>query len=177
MRKITLLTLLLITTGCYYDVDPPVIKVEPKIGTNNVLLVSKEFKYFGTDPKTKRKLWELIAEKSVIYKNNEVDLENVEIKFFKNNNLSSVLKGKVGKIHTEKNRAEIRDNVVLENYENETKVYSSRLIWDGNKRIIYNTESDKTTIVSPTAKLKGTGLRTTPDMSPLELKNVEALVE
>lgn len=178
VKKIILtLFLLIFINGCYYDVDPPIIKVEPKVGTNNILLISKEFKYFGTDFRSGKKSWELIAEKSIVYKDNKTDLENIEIKFFKKGKITSSLKGSNGILYPKENKAEITGNVILENYENNTKIFSSRLMWDGNKRLIYNSNSDKTTIVSPKATLKGTGIRTTPDVYPIELENVEAVVQ
>ncbi|MFN4245494.1 MAG: LPS export ABC transporter periplasmic protein LptC [Brevinematia bacterium] len=163
--------------SCYYDVEPPIIKVEPKVGTNNVLLIAEEFKYMGTDYKSSKKMWELIAKKSVIYKDSNVDLEGIEVKFFKRGYVISFLKGDKGKLYPNQNRTEITGNVVLENYQNKTKIMSSRLIWDGNEKVIYNTSSDKTVIVSPSATLRGSGLRTTPDVYPLELENVEAVIQ
>lgn len=178
MKQIVLTILtLLFTSSCYYDVEPPIIKVEPKVGDNNILLISKEFKYIGIDAKAKNKSWELISESSVVYKNNEVELTNIDIKFFKKGRVVSSLKGDRGKLFSKQNRAEIYGNVVLENYENKTKIYSTRLIWDGRTRLIYNTRNDKTTIVSSGGTLKGTGLRTNPDVYPIELENVEAVVD
>ncbi len=177
VKKVFWLIIMFFVMGCYYDVEPPVIKVEPKITKNDVLLVAKEFKYMGLDVKTRVKSWELISESSIVYKNDEVHLENIEIKFYKKGKIVSVLKGDRGKLYSKKNSAEILTNVVLENYENNTKILSSRLIWDGNRRLIYNTLEDKTTIISREAVLKGTGLRTTPEVYPLELQNVEAVVQ
>ncbi|MCX8028940.1 MAG: LPS export ABC transporter periplasmic protein LptC [Brevinematales bacterium] len=173
--KIPFLSLLIL--GCYYDIEPPIIKVEPKVGTNNVLLVSKEFKYLGTDIKRNTKSWELISERSVVYKNNEVELENINIKFFKEGRIVSELKGNKGKLFSKQNKAEVYGNVTLQNYENKTTIYTSRLIWDANTRTIYNSRQDKTTIVSSEGTLKGTGLRTTPEVYPLELENVEAVIQ
>lgn len=175
--RILVLIFCFIVYGCYYDVEPPIIRVEPKVTDNPVLLVSREFKYMGTDPRSGTKSWELIAESSVVYKNSEVELENVEMRFFRGTRMVSYLRGKVGKLYPKQNRAEISEDVFLENYENKTKIYSSRLMWDGNRRLIYNTRNDRTTIVSPNATLKGSGLRTTPDVYPLELENVEAVVQ
>ena len=178
MSKLLLIVLVLVLfCGCYYDVEPPIISVEVKMKTNNILLIAEEFKYIGTDSSGNKKLWELIAKKSIVYKDSKVDLEGIEVKFFKKGVPVSFLKGEKGKLYPKDNKTEIVGNVFLEHYQNKTKIISSKLIWDGSKKLIYNSKDDKTTIISPNATLKGSGLKTTPDVYPLELENVEAVIQ
>ncbi|MGB9622140.1 MAG: LPS export ABC transporter periplasmic protein LptC [Brevinematia bacterium] len=172
------LFLLLTLEGCYYDVDPPFITVSAKTEKSDILFIAKEFKYIGSDLDTKKKMWELISGEAVVYKDNKIDLKDIEIKFLdKKGEVISTLKGDSGMLERNKNSASIQGNVILKNYKKGVTIYSTKLIWDGNKREIYNTLDDKTTIVSEGVTLRGSGLRTTPDVYPLELKNVEAVIQ
>lgn len=177
--RLVIISLTIFTlNGCYYDVDPPVITIEPKTAKSYILLVAKEFKYIGSDLESKKKTWELISGEAMVYKDSRIELKDIEIKFLdKNGSIISTLKGSKGMLEVEKNSASIEGNVVLKNYKKSIVIYSTKLIWDGNKRLIYNTTEDKTTIVSEGATLKGSGLRTTPDIYPLELQNVEAQIQ
>jgi LPS export ABC transporter protein LptC len=165
--------------GCYYDVEPPVITVDFKnFKTNEILLVSKEFKYLGIDTKTTKKLYELFSGKAIIYKDGNIKLKDIDIKFYNpKGKVTSSLKGDFGILYKDKNMAEVVSNVVMKKIDAETTIFSTRLVWDGNTRVIYNDKTDITTIVSPSAKVKGRGLRTTPDIYPLELEEIEATIE
>jgi LPS export ABC transporter protein LptC len=165
--------------GCYYDVEPPVISVDFKnFKTNEILLISKEFKYLGIDTKTTKKSYELFSGEAIIYKDGNIKLKDIDIKFYNpKGKVISSLKGDFGILYKDKNMAEVVSNVVMKKSDAETTIFSTRLVWDGNRKIIYNDKTDSTTIVSPSAKVKGRGLRTTPDIYPLELEEIEATIE
>ncbi len=165
--------------GCYYDVEPPVITVDFKdFKTNEILLISKEFKYLGVDFKTARKSYELFSGEAIIYKDGNVKLKDIDIKFYNSRGrIVSSLKGDFGILYKDRNMAEVVSNVVMEKRDADITILATRLVWDGNRRIIYNDKSDSTTIISSSAKLRGRGLRTTPDIYPLELEEIEATIE
>jgi|GEM_PF-2690518 LPS export ABC transporter protein LptC len=175
----TLFLIPFVVSGCYYDVEPPVISVDFKsFKTNEIFLISKEFKYLGIDPKNSKKSYELFSEEAIILKDGNIKLRNIDIKFYNSKgNVTSSLQGDLGVLFKNSNMAEVISNVVLQKSDTKTTIYSTRLVWDGNKKLIYNDKTDSTTIVSPSAKVKGRGLRTTPDIYPLELEEIEATIE
>ncbi len=178
MRLFLVLLFSLLLYSCKYDVEPPIITVRVNQEENKVLMIVNEFKYVGTFDKDIKKNWELFAKKAVVEKNGGVALEEVEVNFFDvRGNKVSYIKGKIGYLDQRRNRAEISNNVVFTRYDKKTTVFSSRLIWDGNSKTIYNTVQDYTRIISPDVKITGRGLRTTPDIYPFELSEIEAEIE
>ena len=76
--------------------------------------------------------------------------------------------------YTNTNISEVKNNVNITNYADDTKLTTDQLFWDGNEHYIYTEK--KFTLITKTDTIHGEGFESSEDLSKLNMKSVSGTI-
>lgn len=100
--------------------------------------------------------------------------EGIQITTFDKNKDSVTLTANYCRSFSKTGISEIKDNVVVVNHKDQSKLYTEQLFWDQNTHYIYTEKAFK--LITKTDTIKGKGFESKEDLSKVTMKDISGAI-